>query len=86
MRDFPLDPWLNRISVVAGWRPSRSWQRLSELRRYEEAEEGFRKTLEAKIRVDGAEHPNTLITMNALGSVLVLRGNYEEAESLIRRL
>jgi tetratricopeptide (TPR) repeat protein len=45
----------------------------------------LRRALEAREKVLGREHPNTLISVNNLGSVLDKQGKFEEAEAMHRR-
>lgn len=58
---------------------------LQGLARYEEAEAMHRRVLEGGEKVLGSEHPNTLISVNDLGSVLGTQGKYEEAKAMYRR-
>ncbi|AUB83307.1 tetratricopeptide repeat protein [Candidatus Thiodictyon syntrophicum] len=53
--------------------------------RYAEAEPVARLALERGERVLGAEHPNTLKSVNNLGFLYEAQGRYGEAESLDRR-
>jgi tetratricopeptide (TPR) repeat protein len=53
--------------------------------RYEEAETLNRRALEGWEKELGEDHPNTLISVNNLASVLQDQGRYEEAETLNRR-
>jgi len=53
--------------------------------RYAEAEPLFRLALAASEQVLGAEHPNTLVSVNNLASLLQSKGDYAEAEPLYRR-
>ncbi|CAG7933708.1 unnamed protein product, partial [Penicillium olsonii] len=52
---------------------------------YEEAEAMHRRALEAREKVLGREHPDTLTGVSNLGSVLDSQGKYEEAEAMHRR-
>ncbi|KAH7131167.1 P-loop containing nucleoside triphosphate hydrolase protein [Dactylonectria macrodidyma] len=52
---------------------------------YEEAKEMNRRALEIREMVLGREHPDTLISINNLASVLQYQGKYEEAEQMNRR-
>lgn len=52
---------------------------------YEEAESMRQWALEAREKVLGREHPDTLTSVSKLGVVLVSRGKYEEAEAMHRR-
>ncbi|KAJ6003887.1 hypothetical protein N7540_013169 [Penicillium herquei] len=52
---------------------------------YEEAEVMYRRALEAREKVHGREHPNTLSCVNNLGNVISSQGKYEEAEVMYRR-
>ncbi|KAJ5938334.1 hypothetical protein N7466_001468 [Penicillium verhagenii] len=52
---------------------------------YEEAEAMHRRALEAREKVLGREHPNTLTSVNNLGHVFSSQGKYKEAEGLHRR-
>ena len=42
-----------------------------------------RRALEAREKVLGREHPDTLTSVNNLGNVLFMQGKYEEAERRI---
>ena len=53
--------------------------------RYEEAETMHRRAFKGKEKVLGPEHPDTLASVNNLGSVLESQGKYEEAEALRRQ-
>jgi hypothetical protein len=53
---------------------------LQQQRKYKEAEQMQRQTLDLKEKVLGEEHPLTLNSMNNLISVLRQQGKYEEAE------
>ncbi|KAI4152241.1 MAG: hypothetical protein LQ340_003034 [Diploschistes diacapsis] len=53
--------------------------------KYEEAEAMYRRALEAREKVLGPEHPDTLTSANNLGSVLESQGKYEKAEAMYRR-
>ncbi|CAG7941474.1 unnamed protein product [Penicillium salamii] len=52
---------------------------------YEEAELMHRQALEARQKVLGREHPDTLTSVSNLGSVLSSQGKYDEAEAMHRR-
>ena len=52
---------------------------------YNKAEMMHRRALEAKEKVLGPEHPDTLASVSNLGSVLERQGKYEEAEAMHRR-
>ncbi|KUM55983.1 hypothetical protein ACN42_g11249, partial [Penicillium freii] len=52
---------------------------------YKEAEAMYRQALEAREKVFGREHPDTLGCVSNLGSVLGRQGKYEEAEAMHRR-
>lgn len=52
---------------------------------YEEGEEQLDLALETRTRVLGAEHPDTLTSMNDLGLVLRMQGQLFEAEQLYRQ-
>ncbi|CAG7933712.1 unnamed protein product [Penicillium olsonii] len=51
---------------------------------YEEADSMQRWALDAREKVLGREHPDTLTSVNNLGSVLDSQGKYEEAEAMHR--
>ena len=53
--------------------------------KYEEAEDMSRRALEGYEKVLGAEHSDTLASVNNLASVLEDQGKYEEAEDMNRR-
>jgi tetratricopeptide (TPR) repeat protein len=53
--------------------------------KYEEAEAMHRRALEAREKVLGREHPDTLVSVSQLGSVLERQGKYEESFSLYSR-
>jgi tetratricopeptide (TPR) repeat protein len=53
--------------------------------KYEEAEAMHRRALEAREKVLGHEHPDTLSSVDNLGLVLSRQGRYEEAEAMHRR-
>ncbi|GAB1310660.1 hypothetical protein MFIFM68171_00870 [Madurella fahalii] len=50
--------------------------------KYEEAEALYRQTLKLRTRVLGAEHPDTLASINNLANTLHRQGKYEEAEAI----
>ena len=52
---------------------------------YKSAEEVVRMSANAREKVLGPEHPDTLTSVNHLGSVLEMQGKYEEAEAMHRR-
>jgi tetratricopeptide (TPR) repeat protein len=52
---------------------------------YDEAEGMYRRALIAREKVLGAEHPDTLASVNNLGSVLASQGKYKEAEGIHQR-
>ncbi|KAK7419576.1 hypothetical protein QQZ08_010789 [Neonectria magnoliae] len=52
---------------------------------YNTAEKVFRMPVEAREKVLGPEHPDTLSSVNNLGSALESQGKYEEAEAMHRR-
>ncbi|KAF3002783.1 hypothetical protein E8E15_001031, partial [Penicillium rubens] len=52
---------------------------------YEEAEAMHRRALEAREKVLGREHPDTLTSVSNLGLVLSSQGKYDEAEAMHRR-
>jgi tetratricopeptide (TPR) repeat protein len=52
---------------------------------YAAAEEISRDALDGREKVLGPEHPDTLTSVNNLGSVLERQGKYEEAEAMHRR-
>jgi tetratricopeptide (TPR) repeat protein len=52
---------------------------------YGEGVESARRALEARERVLGAEHPDTLSSVNNLACLLYRQGKYDEAEPLYRR-
>ena len=52
---------------------------------YKRAEELYMQVMESRRRVLGSKHPNTLTSVNNLGSVLERQGKYEEAEAMHRR-
>lgn len=45
----------------------------------------YRQALLSREKVLGAEHPDTLGSINDLGSVLECQGKYEDAEAMYRR-
>jgi tetratricopeptide (TPR) repeat protein len=55
-------------------------QSLSVLGKYQEAEQIHRQALELREKVLGREHPNTLTSINSLGSILNNEGKYDEVE------
>ena len=55
------------------------------LGRYREAEEVFRRAIEGRERTLGAEHKDTLTSVDWLGEALYLQGKYVEAEEMFRR-
>ncbi|MEV1073941.1 tetratricopeptide repeat protein [Micromonospora parva] len=57
---------------------------LREQGRFGEAEVEFREVLEARSRLLGSEHPDTLDTRNRLGVVLDMQAGREEAEAQLR--
>jgi hypothetical protein len=52
---------------------------------YKSAEKIVRMSVEAREKVLGPEHPDTLTSVSDLGSVLESQGKYEEAEAMHRR-
>ncbi|KAH6629430.1 kinesin light chain 3 [Boeremia exigua] len=52
---------------------------------YNRAEELCMQVMESRRRVLGSEHPDTLISVNNLGSVLESQGKHKEAEAMHRR-
>jgi tetratricopeptide (TPR) repeat protein len=52
---------------------------------YKRAEELYMQVMESRRRVLGSEHPDTLASVDNLGSVLESQGKYEEAEAMHRR-
>jgi Tfp pilus assembly protein PilF len=67
-----------RITNRCGWY-------LTHMGKYQEAEAMHRRALVASKKVLGAEHPDTLISINSLGLVLNRQGEYDEAEMMHRR-
>ena len=53
--------------------------------KYEEAEPLYRRALAGREAALGAEHPDTLMSVNNLAVLLKDMGKYEEAEPLYRR-
>ncbi|KAL2137468.1 hypothetical protein VTI28DRAFT_9557 [Corynascus sepedonium] len=53
--------------------------------KYQDAEALYRQTLKLRTQVLGAEHPDTLRSMNNLANTLDSQGKYEEAEALHRQ-
>jgi Tfp pilus assembly protein PilF len=53
--------------------------------KYEEAEAMHRRALEGREKVLGPEHPETITSVNNLGSMLERQSKYEEAEAMHRR-
>lgn len=53
--------------------------------KYEEEEAMHRRALDAREKMLGLEHPDTLTSVNDLGLVLDSQGKYEEAEVMYRR-
>ena len=58
---------------------------LQEQGRLGEAEVVYRRALEGRERVLGADHPSTLISVNNLGELLYAQGKLEEAVVVFRR-
>ena len=52
---------------------------------YDGAEPLYRRALEARERVLGREHPDTLASVNNLAALLYSKGDYDGAEPLYRR-
>jgi len=52
---------------------------------YEGAEEFYRRALAGREKALGADHPDTLDSLNNLGTLLKTKGDYERAEELLRR-
>ncbi|XP_055007938.1 tetratricopeptide repeat protein 19, mitochondrial isoform X2 [Boleophthalmus pectinirostris] len=61
---------------------ARFWTQVSDLER---AEEDYRKSLKICSEEQGPEHPQTLVLLSDLASVLDLRGNHSEALVLVQR-
>jgi len=53
--------------------------------RYERAETLYRRAMEGREKALGAEHPDTLMSVNNLGILLSDKGDYAGAEALYRR-
>jgi tetratricopeptide (TPR) repeat protein len=53
--------------------------------RVDEAERMQTDTLEARKRVQGEDHPDTLASMDGLAHIYMHQGRYEESESLLER-
>ncbi|KAJ6014714.1 TPR-like protein [Penicillium herquei] len=53
-----------------------------QLGKYDDAEVMCRRALQAREKILGKEHPDTLISINDLGLVLERQGRYEEAEAI----
>ncbi len=53
--------------------------------KYHEAESLLGKALETRRRVLGAEHPDTLSSMNYLGTVYWAQGKYAQAEKMFNQ-
>ncbi len=58
---------------------------LSEAASYEEAEPLYKRSLEIKEKVLGAEHPSVATTLSNLAELYKAQGRYEEAEPLYKR-
>jgi tetratricopeptide (TPR) repeat protein len=58
---------------------------LQDLGKYRESEEMNRQALEGRERVLRNNHPDTLISIRGLASVLQYQEKYEEAEKMYRR-
>ena len=52
--------------------------------RYDEAESMYQETLETRRRTLGAEHPDTLTSLNNLAASYYSQGRYDKAESMFR--
>ena len=87
-------------SLLLGWLPllleslpqgceGYSWGTLGNLQqeriRYGDAEISLRRALELREKALGADHPDTLMSLNNLGILLSDKGDYEGAEELYRR-
>ena len=74
------DDMLNQaeIALSTGWYLYRTGE-------YKPAEKVMRMLVEARQKVLGAEHPDTLTSVSQLGSVLERQGKYKEAEAMHRR-
>jgi tetratricopeptide (TPR) repeat protein len=55
------------------------------MRKYDAAEGIYRRALERKEKMLGAEHVNTLASVDSLACMLMCRGQYQEAEEMFRR-
>jgi tetratricopeptide (TPR) repeat protein len=53
--------------------------------KYEAAESLYVRCLEARTRALGADHPDTLTSVNSLAGLYISQGKYEAAESLYVR-
>ena len=53
--------------------------------RYPESEELYRKSLQARERLLGSEHRDTISSLHHLASVIAWQGRYTDAEPLLRR-
>lgn len=58
---------------------------LASLARYDEAEVQLDRALKAQQQLLGDEHPDTITTMQVLGTLRKLQGRYTEAEALMTR-
>lgn len=68
-----------RVRKTIGWT-------FLELGLYRDAEKELRKTVELQSEVLGAEHPETLNSLNALARLLYKKGLYKEAEKMHREI
>ena len=73
----PLESWAS-VLFKAAWYTS-------EMGNYQAAQEMDLSALEAREATLGAEHPDTLSSVNNLGLALLWQGKYKEAETMHRR-
>ena len=76
---------LDRSADEGAWLANEVGMRLLDLARYSEAEPLFRRAMEARERVLGPDHPDTLSSVNSLALLLDGKRDYAGAEPLYRR-
>lgn len=85
--DVVLDTWMRENHDNAGWSLLiKSGESHFILGKAQLAESKYRQASEISEKMDGQDHPNTIISVNGLATTLRQQAKYEEAEERLRQI